>query len=181
MLVNYFGHRTSADEIARRTPKSALLRDGNNVYGMSPNQAFIGDPHLKDGLGCYAPVVTAVVDSYFWDGGKKKAVNLTGTNLKTLAQNYIAKDSPVLIWATEDMKEPGRGQSWILADTNQPFQWISGEHCLLMVGYDPDKYYFDDPSDPTKIKSYDKSLVMQRYLALGKQAVAVCPVSASQA
>ncbi len=181
MLVNYFGYPTTTDEIARRTPKSTLLRDGDNVYGMSPNQAFIGDPHLKDGLGCYAPVVTAVVDSYFWEGGKDKAVNLTGTALKTLAQNYIAKDFPVLIWATEDMREPSPGRSWILADTNQSFQWISGEHCLLMIGYDPNKYYFDDPSDPTQIKSYDKSLVEERYRALGKQAVGVCPVSARQA
>lgn len=176
MLLNYFGCKTTADEIVSRTPKSSLLSDGG-VYGMSPNQAFIGDPRSPDGLGCYAPVVTAVVDSYFWDGGKEEAVNLTGTDLDTLARDYIAKGSPVLIWATVGMEEPGRGKSWTLADTGGNFQWIAGEHCLLMVGFDPDRYYFNDPLDSSGLVSYRKSLAEDRYRALGKQAVTVRPVS----
>lgn len=177
MLLDYYGQSTTADEIIKRTPKSSLLSDGSAVYGMSPSQAFIGDPRSQDGLGCYAPVVTAVIDSYFWDGGKKEAVNATGTDLDTLAKDYIAKGSPVLVWATVDMKEPGKGRSWTLADTNKNFQWIAGEHCLLMVGYDSQKYYFNDPLDSSGTVSYSKTLVKDRYGALGKQAVTVRSVS----
>ncbi|WP_164918976.1 C39 family peptidase [Caproiciproducens sp. NJN-50] len=177
MLLNYYGCSTTADEIIKRTPKSSLLSDGNAVYGMSPNQAFIGDPRSGDGLGCYAPVLTAVVDSYFWEGGKKEAANLTGTDLDALARDYIAKGSPVLIWATVDMGEPGIGKSWTLADTGGNFQWIAGEHCLLMVGFDSEKYYFNDPLDSGGAVSYRKSLVEDRYRALGKQAVTVRSVS----
>lgn len=177
MLLNYYGRSTTADEIIKRTPKSFLLSDGGAVYGMSPSQAFIGDPRSQDGLGCYAPVVTAVIDSYFWDEGKKEAVNATGTDLDTLVKNYIAKGSPVLVWATVDMKEPGKGKSWTLADTNENFQWIAGEHCLLMVGYDSEKYYFNDPLDSSGTVGYRKTLVKDRYGALGKQAVTVRSVS----
>ncbi|MVB11792.1 Peptidase_C39 like family protein [Caprobacter fermentans] len=177
MLLKYYGQTTTADEIMRRTPKSTLLAADGNVYGMSPNQAFIGNPYSPDGLGCYSPVITAVVDSYFWDAGKMEAVNLTGTSLDKLARDYIAKNSPVIVWATVNMEKPGQGQSWILADTNKSFQWISGEHCLVMVGYDQENYYFNDPADPTGVKSYKKSLAEERYQDLGKQAVAVRPVS----
>lgn len=177
MLLDYYGCSTTADEIIKRTPKSLLLSDGGTVYGMSPNQAFIGDPRSRDGLGCYAPLLTAVVDSYFWDGGKKEAANLTGTDLDALARDYIAKETPVLIWATVDMEEPGKGKSWTLADTGGNFQWIAGEHCLLMVGFDSEKYYFNDPLDSGGAVSYRKSLVEARYRALGKQAVTVRPVS----
>jgi uncharacterized protein YvpB len=177
MLLNHFGCDTTADEIIKRTPKSILLSEDGKVYGMSPNQAFIGDPHSPDGLGCYAPVMTAVVDSYFWDGGQKKAVNATGTDLETLAKTDIAQGSPVLIWATAGMKEPNPGKSWILADTGKNFQWVAGEHCLLMVGYDTQKYYFSDPLSSCQTVGYDKSLVQERYRALGKQAVTVRSVS----
>ena len=177
MLLKHFGCSTTTDEIVRRTPKVALLSESGKTYGMSPNQAFIGSPRSTDGLGCYAPVVTAVVDSYFWDGGKEKAVNLTGTELDTLARNYLANGSPVLIWATVGMGEPGRGQDWILADTNEDFQWISGEHCFLMVGYDREEYYFNDPLSSGGPSGYPKALVEARYRALGKQAVSVHSVT----
>jgi uncharacterized protein YvpB len=181
MLLSYYGYSTTADEIIRRTPKSILLSDEDAVYGMSPNQAFIGDPRSPDGLGCYAPVVTAVIDSYFWEDGKKEAVNLTGTDLDTLARETVAKGSPVLIWATVGMKGPGQGKSWILADTGRNFQWVAGEHCLLMVGSDSEKYYFNDPLGPSSPVSYPKALVEDRYRSLGKQAVAVRPISHEQA
>ncbi|MFU0833818.1 MAG: Peptidase-C39-2 domain-containing protein [Oscillospiraceae bacterium] len=173
MLLNHYGISTTADQIVSRTPKVSLLSEGGSVYGMSPNQAFIGDPRSSDGLGCYATVLTAVVNSYFWDNDEKEAVNLTGTELTQLAQDYLSKGSPVIIWATVDMKDPTPGPSWILADTNETFQWISGEHCLLMVGFDEERYYFNDPYDLTGVKSYSKSVVEERYRQMGKQAVAV--------
>jgi uncharacterized protein YvpB len=173
MLLDYYGIHTTADEIVERTPKVSLLSEGGKVYGMSPNQVFIGDPRSSDGLGCYATVLTAVVDSYFWDKGEKKAFNLSGTELEQLAQDYIAKDSPVIIWATVDMENPTLGPSWILADTHETFQWISEEHCLLMVGFDEENYYFNDPYDATGIRSYPKSVVEERYHQMGKQAIAV--------
>lgn len=173
MLLKYYGYTTTADELVRRTPKCPLLSENHQTYGMNPNQAFIGDPRTSDGLGCYATVISAVVDSYFWDDGKYKTVNETGTDLEDLAHDYIDQNSPVLIWATVDMADPKAGQSWILADTNRTFQWISEEHCLVLVGYDEGRYYFNDPNDPGEVKSYDKNLVKKRYQALGKQAVAV--------
>lgn len=173
MLLNHYGISTTAEKIVARTPKVSLLSEGGSVYGMSPNQAFIGDPLSSDGLGCYATVLTAVVDSYFWDSGEKKAVNLSGTELEQLAQDYLSKNSPVIIWATVDMEAPTSGPSWILADTNETFQWTSEEHCLLLVGFDEEKYYFNDPDDTTGVRSYQKSVVEERYRQMGKQAVAV--------
>ena len=173
MLLDHYGFHPTADEIVARTPISSLLYENGSTYGLSPNQAFIGDPQSDDGLGCYATVLTAIVNSYFWDDGEKEAINLTGTELDKLEEDYLAKSSPVIIWATVDMQEPYSGPSWILADTNETFQWISGEHCLLLVGYDDENYYFSDPYDSTGIRIYNKSVVKQRYSQLGKQAVAI--------
>ena len=43
----------------------------------------------------------------------------------------------------------------------------------MLVGYDDNLYYFNDPYDSNGIIGYDKELVEKRYRALGSQAVAV--------
>ena len=72
------------------------------------------------------------------------------------------------------MQEPGTGDSWVLPDGNQ-FTWISGEHCLVLTGYDKDAYDFNDPTGEGAQVSYPKELAEDRYQALASQALVILP------
>lgn len=72
-----------------------------------------------------------------------------------------------------NMVQPRPGKSWIVEDSGKTFQWIAGEHCLVLVGYDKDHYYFNDPYESNGLKAFKKGLVEDRFQALGRQAVVV--------
>ncbi len=173
MVLDYYGCDASVEDVINRTPASGLTQTQNGLVGDSPSEYFIGDPRSSHGFGCYAPVVVSVMNSFFEGQKSKKAVDLTGCGIDELISLYIEKDNPVLIWATSNMKEPKKGDTWILKNTGGTFQWISGEHCLVLVGYDKNNYYFNDPYASNGIIPFEKGLVAERYGALGKQAVAV--------
>ncbi|WP_326975658.1 C39 family peptidase [Caproicibacter sp. BJN0012] len=173
MVLKYYGYDVTADEIVARTPRSDLTQSKNGLTGAHPSDAFIGDPHSPNGFGCYAPVITLVMNSFFEGDGTKKAVDVTGTDLESLIHNDIDHDIPVLIWATSNMKQPKSGKSWTIENTGETFQWILGEHCLVLVGYDQDSYYFNDPYESNGLIAFKKGIVEDRFQTLGQQAVAV--------
>lgn len=70
------------------------------------------------------------------------------------------------------MKPPKEGNRWTLEDGTQ-FQWLAGEHCLVLVGADEDYYYFNDPDYGDEVIGYEKELVQQRYDELGRQAIVI--------
>ena len=52
---------------------------------------------------------------------------------------------PVVFWATLDFQPvPEKRDHWLLADGTD-FAWKCNEHCLLLVGYDDENYWFNDP------------------------------------
>ena len=50
--------------------------------------------------------------------------------------------------------------------------WYMHEHCLVLIGYDKEKYYFAD-STHGNISSFEKSLVQKRYEQMGTQCIVV--------
>ena len=60
-----------------------------------------------------------------------------------------------------------------LLDTGETFTWISNEHCMLLVGYDEDSYYFNDPYENNGCIRYPKTVVEDRHKAQHMQAVGV--------
>ena len=66
---------------------------------------------------------------------------------KTAAElcSYIDAGMPVVFWATLDFQPvPEKHDHWLLADGTD-FAWKCNEHCLLLVGYDAEHYWFNDP------------------------------------
>lgn len=172
MVLNYYKYYVTVKDVAERTPKSSLQQKDGKTYGSNPSQSFIGDPTSSSGFGCFAPVVVSVMNSFFNDKKQKTAVDVTGSNFDSLL-SYIKDGDPVIVWATMNMQPSHSGKSWILRDTGKTFTWPAREHCLVLVGFDREKYYFNDPYQSNGLKSYDKSIVQKRYCELGKQAIVV--------
>ena len=171
MMLRYYGYDVTADEfIDQYLEKGDFYTDDEgNVYGVHPANAFAGNPRSENGYGCYAPVIVdslnKIVDEGQW------AVDMTGTPLEALLEDYVKKEAPVLVWASIEMRQTSPGAQWTVGENGEKFTWIRQEHCMVLVGYDDQNYYFNDPYNGNGVVPYDKELAEKRYGELGQQAV----------
>ncbi len=174
MLLQYLGYPCSVDEfINHYLAKQAFEMRGGELYGPDPDRFFCGSPYTDDSFGCYAPVICNALQKI--TGGRYLVCNETGTPVEMLLHEYIDHDMPVIFWACIDMREPVTGPSWRLLDSGEPFTWISNEHCLLLVGYDDEGCYFNDPYNNNGVIHYPRELVEKRHLAQYQMAVGLKP------
>ncbi len=172
MVLQFYGCPVGVENFAAKVPTSELTQTENGLAGEHPSAVFIGDPHASDGLGCYAPVISAAMNQFLPRFGKY-AQALAGVDFSLLVNQYLKRGTPVILWVTSNMAEPSVGPRWVIRETGETFQWIGGEHCMVMIGCDRQSCYFRDPNGPNGIVSFDRALVEQRYQLLGRQAVVV--------
>jgi len=171
MTLRYYGATISVNDfVDKHLPKSNHFWRRNGVlHGPDPNEYFIGDPASKNSFGCMAPVIEKALISYF--GSAERVKNTTGESLSSLCTTYIDQGMPVLVWATIGMITTEGGDSWLLED-GSTFTWPKNEHCMVLIGYDNQRYYFNDPYRGT-VKSYARALCESRYADLGMQSIAI--------
>lgn len=171
IVLKFLGEDISASEfIDGYLPQSIeYYYDGFKRYGPSPYEYFIGNPRTSASYGCMAPVIEKALCNYF--GSSDRVLNTTGIELSKLCTEYIDNDIPVLVWATINMLETNPQNSWYLEDGSR-YSWPGNEHCLVLIGYDSDYYYFNDPYAGKTVK-YEKETADARYSDLGKQSLVV--------
>ena len=176
MVLDYYGVKPSlADIIDNTYAKYTYMADGKN-YGHHPNDAFIGSPYDETSFGCFPPVMSKMMNHFLPAG--KTAVPLEGESLAELAESNLPNGDPVMVWATMYMKETYEAIGWNLLDaegnqTDEWYFWPAREHCLVLVGYDAEKYYFNDPMQNSTVVSWSRELVEQRYADMGSRALVV--------
>ena len=173
MLLQYLGYDISVDKFITDylEMKDFEEREGQ-LFGADPNLYFCGSPYDKDSFGCYAPVICKALEKVI--GTEYKIINETNTSMDELIKKYIDADMPVIFWTCINMREPIVGPEWRLIDSGEIFTWISNEHCMLLVGYDEEGYYFNDPHENRGLIRYEKELVEDRHKAQYSMAVGVC-------
>ena len=172
MLLKYLGYEMSVDEfIADYLEMKDFEEKEGQLYGADPNLYFCGSPYDKDSFGCYAPVICKALEKVL--GQDYGVINETNTSMEDLIEKYIDRGMPVVFWACINMREPIVGPQWRLFDSGDTFTWISNEHCMLLVGYDEEGYYFNDPHENRGLIRYDKELVEDRHKAQYSMAVGV--------
>ena len=198
MLLRHLGVDITVDEFIRSylEQKAFEVRNGE-LFGPDPRKYFCGNPYDEDAFGCYAPVIVNALDKVFLnvkageygikqeDDLQYRAIDETGTPLEELLTKYIDHGMPVICWACIDMREPVIGPQWYLFDTatnqspGEVFTWISNEHCMLLVGYDEENYYFNDPHNGNGLTGYPRKITEKRHRAQHMQAVGVINASSS--
>lgn len=172
MLLQYLGYEITVDEfIENNLLKQGFEEKDGQLYGPDPRKCFVGSPYDPDSYGCYAPVICEALKQTA--GEEYDIVNETGARIEDLISRYIDNDMPVIFWACINMREPIQGPCWKLYETGEEFTWISNEHCMLLVGYDNENYYFNDPYENKGVIAYPKETVADRYQAQHAQAVGV--------
>jgi uncharacterized protein YvpB len=172
MLLRYLGYDLSVDDFIENYLSMQDFEDrGGELYGPDPNQFFCGSPYDPDSFGCYAPVICKALEAFL--GDTWQVVNETGTPTEDLLKTYIDQGMPVIFWACINMREPIIGPCWKLKENGETFTWISNEHCMLLVGYDEEHYYFNDPYENHGRIAWPKDLVDDRHKAQYSMAVGV--------
>ena len=153
--------------------------EDGNMEGPDMYSGFAGTAYA--GWGVYSPSMAKSMNAYLQDQKSElKAYNYDNIPLETLCEEYIMNDIPVMIWATTDMQEPYVFDTWKVnyVDENartqlgDTFEWYAHEHCLVLIGFDEDEYFFDD-SAAGAVSHFKKELVAERYKQLGSQCIVV--------
>lgn len=177
MLLRHFGMNITVEEFIDDCLECSCFEEKNGeLYGPDPRKHFCGSPYDGESFGCYAPVIVRALKKVL--GDQYEVTDETGTEEEELCRKYLDNGIPVIYWACINMREPITGPQWKLKDSDETFTWISNEHCMLLVGYDKEGYYFNDPYDNNGTIRYSKELTKNRHRAQRSQAVAVRPVKA---
>ncbi len=173
MVLRYYGVPASIKQVVNAMPKGNLYYYQGRLYGPHPDEAFIGSPSSYSGYGCYAGTIEYTMESLLPEGKAAKAVR--GLSMSKV-EKYLDNGQPVIFWASMYMGSTYKTSSWYVTGTNKTYTWTANEHCLVLVGYDDNYYYFNDPMQPNNnggLVKWEKSLVERRYNELGKQIVVV--------
>ncbi len=177
-LLTFYGYSVGDIQFVENYLHAEPLGIFDGIYsGPSLYSAFAGTPDY--GYGVYAPSLEDSVNQYLADEKSiYRAKTETSCTLEELCNRFISKGEPVIIWGTTDMKEPYDYVEWVInyADDNSRlktgdvFSWPTTEHCMVLIGYDEEKYYFADSLDAT-IVSYPKADCQKAFEALESQAI----------
>lgn len=183
VLLNYLGFDIDEFEFSNNYLISRPITYDEEFqrYGPDMNSAYAGDVYTIYGYGVFSPAMAKSMNNYLHttDSGMQ-AVVIKNYTLDELCEKYIVNDIPVMVWATTYMHEPYVKASWVVnyVDENSDKQigdieeWMQNEHCLTLMGYDEENYYFCD-SVSGDITGYEKEISQQRYVELGAQAIVV--------
>ncbi|MBQ7012827.1 MAG: C39 family peptidase [Oscillospiraceae bacterium] len=176
MLLQFYDCDVTIDEVVEATPSQYPVTKEGKACGPHPEDAFIGSPYDETSFGCFAPVITDMMNSFLPEDLKAK--DISGMDLDEIAQKYLPEGKPVLVWGTINMMESFENLGWYLEDengnpTDEWYDWRANEHCMVLVGYDETYYYVNDPYGSKGTVSYKRSLMEQRYEEIGGYAVVV--------
>lgn len=166
IVLNYLGYKTDIGFIVDNHLKMSSVDD---PYA-DPWTTYIGNPR-DVGYGCYAPCIVNTANAFFDDTGKKHvAEDASGSSMNTLL-NYVKQGYPVIIWGTIYMDGVDRECKWFIGENGKLTYWLSHSHCVVLIGYNDDKYIVADPL--AGIVKYDKRAVEYSYGLLYKQACVI--------
>lgn len=176
MLLQTAGVRIGPEEfIVRHLPQQPYTECGGKRSGPDPHTIYPGDPHDATGCGCYAPCIVAALQSALAEAGAEEkfaVVDESGTPVQELCR-YIDAGMPVVFWTTLNFDPQPKGEDhWFLPDGTD-FAWKNGEHCVLLVGYDEDHYWFNDPWQHRGLCKVEKALAEHCHALQGGYAVAL--------
>ena len=174
MALQYLGEIINTETfVSKYLPMGSAPSYG---VGADPEKVYVGNPRLTNGQGwgCYAPVVVKAVENYA-PKTKLYATNVSGRSLSQLCAEYVDSGVPVMLWATVGMTSSVSYSYWVTPE-GKSITYNNSLHCLLLVGYDDEYYYFNDPLrkiGDINYFAYSKSSVEAAYQMLGKQAVVI--------
>lgn len=173
MVLNYYGFYISVDDIIDKYLEkgTAPYLAKNKYYSSDPREMFLGDPRSYEGWGICAPGIEKTLNKYLKNTDYYVFSSYSYT-LSELCEIYIDKQIPVLVWCTVDMQEKIIPVELNIEETRIKFKWNTPSHCAVLVGYDENNYYFNDPYYGKTI-AYEKTKAEKAHKIQGNQSIVI--------
>lgn len=130
-------------------PEEPTTETKEVLYGGNPFSVFVGHPtkRLAEGsYGCFAgPIVTALNKSGI------SCTDISNCSRDTLL-GYIREGKPVIVWCVKNAGDLVAEETWQYPDGSGSFTKLKGEHCAVLIGYDENNVYLNDPSAGENVK-----------------------------
>ena len=168
MVLDYIGYSVTKTDLADK-----YLKKAKPYADKTFNDAFMGSPYESTGWGCYSPVIVDTASKYLKEIGEDKeykAVDISGASIEDIAHN-IWLGNPVIAWVTINFDDSTDEEHFWTTPSGEKAKFTSGEHCVVVTGYDIDKHELtiNDPLSGIVHVKTDKFIRV--YNKLHKQAV----------
>lgn len=138
-------------------------------YGGNPFEVFVGHPSKKlnqGSYGCYAKPITIALQAC-----GVPATNISGCSIDTVL-DYVAGGKPVVVWCKKNAGDLTEGVTWKYEDGSGSYLELVGEHCAVLIGYDGEYVYLNDPSAGQNVKQ-PRAKFTSNWYKLFSQAVVI--------
>ena len=169
MVLNYAGVTVSKMDLYRsiqketdpliRTSKGDILRWGNPEYG------FVGDmTGRRAGTTVFDKPLISLINNKL----PGRAVNLTNQPFEQVLE-HVEAGYPVVVWTTLDYGLPKRWETW--KHGQQVVRVPLDLHAVVLVGYDNNNVYLNDPLSGKKQVKVQKEQFISSWKSLCSRAV----------
>ncbi|TVY06766.1 hypothetical protein FPZ49_27775 [Paenibacillus cremeus] len=168
MLLNYYGVKKTKmqllPEMKRDTTPIRYNKDGSIAYWGNPNLGFVGEiTGSSKGFGIYHTALMDLLQKYV-----PSAVDLSRESFNKLEDQLLA-GFPSVVWTTIDYNVP---DNWVIWDSPiGPIQTTFMEHAVLLVGFDEQFVYVNDPLSGRSKQKIEKERFIATWEAMGQQAL----------
>ncbi|MHC5248094.1 C39 family peptidase [Enterococcus sp. LJL90] len=167
MMLNYYNIEVSKNELADALP-SVAYQDEEGYYG-DPNEGFVGDITGDIGAGyfVYHEPIFNLAQNYLTED--LTAIDFTGSDFSKV-QYFLSTGSPVWAITTTNYAATNDLETW--ETVNGPVEISMSEHCVVLIGYDEEYVYLNDPYGN---ENYQTSLTdfVASWEQFGSQAIAI--------
>lgn len=169
MVLNYAGVKTNKmelyNEIEKDSDPQIRSSNGDIVKWGNPAEGFVGDMTGK--TAGYAVFDVPMINLM----NKKlpgRAVNLTNHPFEKI-QEHVSAGYPVVVWTTGDYKLPDQWEAW--NHGQQTIKTPIDLHAVVLVGYDKNYVYLNDPLSGIKQAKAAKEQFISSWKGLNCRAV----------
>ena len=182
MLLTAAGHPVNKMVLAKEEPTDPtklvldIYRNAENKtvhvvkFWGNPNRGFVGQVGVANyGYGIYHGPLTKLLNRVL----PGRAEDLTGRPFSAvLAQ--VARGIPVVAWTTTTFRPTDDWVTW--ESPEGPVHATPLEHAVLIVGYNKNQIFVNNPLNGRRAQPVDKEEFIQAWRQLGEQAVTVRPL-----
>ncbi|GIP39761.1 hypothetical protein J31TS4_30410 [Paenibacillus sp. J31TS4] len=155
-------------ELTRDTTPIRWKADGTVAYWGHPNVGYVGDITGRNkGFGVYHKPLLAMLETYLPNG-----LDLTGQPFEVL-EDHVASGIPVVAWTTINFKTSVQWMTW--ETPSGPVTTTFSEHAVLLVGFDDQYVYVNDPLTGQADVRVEKDRFLTTWEMMGKQAITYKP------
>jgi uncharacterized protein YvpB len=170
MLLSFLQHPVDKLDLAWMLPKdetpAEVDEDGTILVWGDPDQGFVGSIYGDDlGYGVYVKPLAHVLEQVYEPG----ALDLSGRDFNEI-EKTVAEGKPVIIWNIASFEPSDAWVTWKTPEGKQ-VEATFQEHCVLMVGFDNDYVYVNNPFEEIQAQQVPKGSFIEAWEQMGRKAL----------